>query len=296
MSINTEENSQSAAETVTETAPETLTETTINENSQPTNNTEDFTDIEDEIKQLNKPKQTYEKAVNSTQKETEPDPEEESDQDQEEKKGKKEAEKAIDSEFVDEGAEMIFNVSDFAFSNLNSWLNKKPDEPEDFEATQKGRRLIIKNLKAYFRTYQIKITPGQALFYSYLVVYGLDLVTGLFIRIKDLFIKLWKKKSEPKPTARPTAKANEPPPAFKTEPPEPPEAPISELTEEQIKKALRSKKEENYRKQGLKPCENTTCDKDEGFNQWCAKDRKFCSGSCRTIVQNQKKKDEKKKK
>lgn len=290
-----EPNSQTNTETAPETINETQTVTDINETAEQTPVDAEFTDIEAEVKALNTPKQTYEKALNDSEPEPEEEPETDTEEEEADPEGKTKKTKVIDSEFVDEGAEMMFNVSDFAFSGLNSWLNKEPDKAEDYEATQKGKRLIVKNLKAYFRTFEIKITPGQALLYSYIVVYGFDFVAGVFTRVKDLFKKLLAKKPPaPKPqTKQPEA---EQPGGLKVAPPEPAEQPVSELTEDEIKKALRSKKEEAYRKQGLKPCNNPDCNKDEGHNQWCAQDRKFCSGSCRTIVQNKKKKEEKAKK
>jgi len=280
--------------TVTPAGTENVTETTETIGKPPV--AADFTDIEAEIKDLNQPKQNYEKAVKDSHADPEPEPEEETEEEEQDEEGKTKKKKVIDSEFVDEGAEMMFNVSDFAFSGVNSWLNKEPEKAEDYEATQKGKRLIIKNLKAYFRTFEIKITPGQALFYSYIVVYGFDFVSGVFVRIKDMFKKLFAKKA---PAPKAAAKPQEPQPdtgGLKVAPPEPPEQTVSEMTEEEIKKALRFKKEEAYKKQGLKMCNNPDCNKDEGFNQWCAKDRQFCSGSCRTIIQNKKKREEKAKK
>src|SRR3990172_2124391 len=78
-----------------------------------------FTDIEAEISSLKPPKQVYEKALNTPEEEPEATTEEESEEEETVPDGKKVKKKVIDSEFVDEGAEMIFNVSDFAFSSVN---------------------------------------------------------------------------------------------------------------------------------------------------------------------------------
>ena len=124
-----------------------------------------------------------------------------------------------------------------------------------------------------------------------MVVYGFDSLTGIFIRIKDLVKKLFAKKPEKPAAAKPAAEAV----AGAAKPETAPEdKPVSELTEEEMKKVLRAKKEAQYRKDGLKPCANPDCNKDDnGFNQWVAKDRQFCSGSCRTIIQNKNRKEKK---
>jgi hypothetical protein len=277
--------SENATEKPTGTATETATETETVKKTEQTAPGAEFTDIEQEIKDLKEPKQVYEKALNNTETETEPETGTETETEETGPDGKKVKEKAIDSELVDEGAEMMFNVSDYSFSALNSWLNKEPEKSEDYEATAKGKKLIIKNLKAYFRTYEIKITPGQALFYSYVVVYGFDFVAGLITRLKGLFTRLLMKK----PTAAPAAQGPGPQSPGATAPePTAPEPTTPPLTAEETEKKVRYLKEESYKRQKMHPCENPQCNKDEGYNQWTVKDRKFCSGSCRTTVQNKK--------
>jgi len=94
---------------------------------------------------------------------------------------------------------LVVKNSDWALSTVIGWLNDRPRS--NFQADADGKELLTEAVSNYTTELAIEFDPKAQLIWSYGLVYGGGLFTGILHRGKALFEKLFRKKRSAAPTA-----------------------------------------------------------------------------------------------
>lgn len=95
---------------------------------------------------------------------------------------------------------LVVQNTDWLFSSLLGWLNSRPRS--NFAADREGKQLLTEAVNNYTLEVGVEFNPKAQLIYSYALVYGGGLITGIFAKGSKLVSWIFnrkKKKNRPAP-------------------------------------------------------------------------------------------------